>query len=208
MFCTTESTDGTDSLQCTSDRQSMGRCGIQTYERDLEGQFQYFSDAMTGGERASQMDYCPFITAESGFSCTDGDQSQMPGSLIAANSRCVQGENLIADDTAVGAVCVEVSCKFKVVSVRYSGNIEWHSCYEGETLTVNGGALQGKIVCPKYADVCNTLNRKVDESQGPRTRAAIMGVRGNDGNTDGSVTAAIFAPLLFIFLAVSTIMAP
>ncbi|ORC83907.1 surface protease GP63 [Trypanosoma theileri] len=177
MFCTTESTEGPESLQCTSDRQSLGSCSITTTTdgNPLPEQFQYFSENKKVGSRPPQiMDYCPFIMALPQKSCTDGDQSKMPGSVIAANSRCVQGENLKAKNAAVGAVCVEVSCKFNKVIVRYSGNDNWYSCPEGKNLTVNGDVLNGKIVCPKYADVCNTINKTLDESQGPATDPDIV----------------------------------
>ncbi|ORC85347.1 putative surface protease GP63, putative,metallopeptidase [Trypanosoma theileri] len=176
MFCTTKSTDSSDSpagLQCTSDRQSLGRCssiGAIPVKNDLPVGFRYFSDSKTvGSEAREQMDFCPFITANQGYSCVTGEEkNKMPGSVIANNSRCVEGKDLkTKNDAAVGAVCVEVSCKFNKVSVRYSGNNDWHSCPEEENLTLNGTVLQGKIVCPKYADVCNTINRTLDESQGP-----------------------------------------
>ncbi|ORC83910.1 surface protease GP63, partial [Trypanosoma theileri] len=177
MFCTTKSGDIPDTpagLQCTSDRQSLGRCssiGAKTVE-DLPKQFQYFSEdtKRVGSDSSEHMDYCPFIKALPQKSCINGEQSQMPESVIANNSRCVEGGDLktIKDEAAVGAVCVEVSCKFKKVSLRYSGNDKWYSCHEGENLTVKGDVLKGKIVCPKYADVCNTINKTLDESQGPQ----------------------------------------
>ncbi|ORC83909.1 surface protease GP63 [Trypanosoma theileri] len=175
MFCTTEATDGTESLQCTSDRQSLGSCSSfgakKKDNKPLPEHFRYFSENnKVGSQEPAQMDYCPFIKAKHGYSCISGEQSNMPESKIGINSRCVEGKDLKADNNAaVGAVCVEVSCKFKKVIVRYSGNDKWYSCPEGENLTVNGTALQGKIVCPKYADVCNTINKTLDESQGPST---------------------------------------
>ncbi|ORC85349.1 surface protease GP63 [Trypanosoma theileri] len=170
MFCTAKSGDIPESLQCTSDRQSLGRCSIQPYERNIPQQFQYFSEEKKVGSAPSeQMDYCPFIKALPQKSCISGEQNQMPGSKIGINSRCVEGNELRADNNAaVGAVCVEVSCKFNKVIVRYSGDEEWHSCHEGENLTVKGDVLKGEIVCPKYADVCNTINKTLDESQGPQ----------------------------------------
>ncbi|ORC85351.1 surface protease GP63 [Trypanosoma theileri] len=172
MFCTAKSGDIPESLQCTSDRQSMGSCssiGANPVKNDLPVGFRYFSEKKkVGSLPLEQMDYCPFIMAKPGYSCISGEESNnVPGSKIANNSRCVEGNGLTANSAAVGAVCVEVSCKFKKVIVRYSGNNEWHSCHEGENLTVNGSVLQGKIVCPKYADVCNTINKTLDESQGP-----------------------------------------
>ncbi|ORC81751.1 surface protease GP63 [Trypanosoma theileri] len=173
MFCTTKSDDIPDApagLQCTSDRQSMGRCSsIESKTvKDLPEHFRYFSENnKVGSDSSEHMDYCPFITSTEGYSCINGVQSQMPGSVIANNSRCVEGNELKAANAAVGAVCVEVSCKFNKVIVRYSGNNEWYSCPEGKNLTVNGSVLQGKIVCPKYADVCNTINKTLDESEGP-----------------------------------------
>ncbi|ORC81755.1 surface protease GP63 [Trypanosoma theileri] len=176
MFCTSTSTDSSESLQCTSDRQSLGRCssiGASPVKNDLPVGFQYFSEntKKVGSEESEQMDYCPFIKALPQKSCIDGEQNQMPGSVIANNSRCVQGKELktIKDEAAVGAVCVEVSCKFKKVIVRYSGNNDWYSCPEGKNLTVKGDVLKGEIVCPKYADVCNTINKTLDESKGPAT---------------------------------------
>ncbi|ORC85350.1 surface protease GP63, partial [Trypanosoma theileri] len=181
MFCTTESTDFPAGLKCTSDRQSLGSCssiGANPVAKPLPEQFQYFSGNTNkvGSEESEQMDFCPFIMAKKGYSCITGEEkNKMPGSVIANNSRCVEGKGLkTKEEAAVGAVCVEVSCKFKKVIVRYSGNNEWHSCHEGENLTVNGTALQGKIVCPKYADVCNTINKTLDESQGPATNPDIV----------------------------------
>ncbi|ORC83908.1 surface protease GP63 [Trypanosoma theileri] len=171
MFCTTKSSKGTESLRCTSDRQSLGTCSsieAKPVEKDLPARFQYFSDdKKVGSDSSEQMDYCPFIKALPQKSCISGERNQMPGSVIANNSRCVEGNGLTANNAAVGAVCVEVSCKFNKVIVRYSGNDEWYSCPEGKNLTVDGTVLQGKIVCPKYADVCNTINKTLDESQGP-----------------------------------------
>ncbi|ORC85346.1 surface protease GP63 [Trypanosoma theileri] len=175
MFCTTKSGDIPESLQCTSDRQSMGRCssiGANPVKNDLPVGFRYFSDSKTvGSEESEEMDYCPFVKALPQKSCISVEKSNnMPGSKIGMNSRCVEGKELkTKDDAAVGAVCVEVSCKFNKVIVRYSGNDKWYSCPEGTNLTVNGSVLQGKIVCPKYADVCNTINKTLDESQGPAT---------------------------------------
>ncbi|ORC83911.1 putative peptidase M8, partial [Trypanosoma theileri] len=173
MFCTTERAATPESLQCTSDRQSLGSCSIIGAKKEnLSGEFQYFSDTTRiGSEESEQMDYCPFILAKPGYSCINGEQrTKMPGSVIANNSRCVEGKGLTANNNAaVGAVCVEVSCKFNKVIVRYSGNKEWYSCPEGKNLTVNGDLLKGEIVCPKYADVCNTINKTLDESQGPAT---------------------------------------
>ncbi|ORC85353.1 surface protease GP63 [Trypanosoma theileri] len=179
MFCTTKSTVGTESLQCTSDRQSMGSCSsieAKLVNKGIPKQFQYFSENnKVGSEESEQMDYCPFIKAKVGYSCINGVQSKMPESKIGINSRCVEGKDLKTDKkAAVGAVCVEVSCKFNKVIVRYNGNDKWYNCPEGKNLTVKESVLQGKIVCPKYADVCNTINKTLDESQGPATDPDIV----------------------------------
>ncbi|ORC83913.1 putative surface protease GP63, putative,metallopeptidase [Trypanosoma theileri] len=178
MFCTTKSGDNPNipaGLQCTSDRQSLGTCSSIEAKKTVDNlaeHFQYFSENnKVGSEESEQMDYCPIIMAKKGYSCINGEQrNKMPGSLIVNNSRCVEGNELktIKDEAAVGAVCVEVSCKFNKVIVRYSGNDKWHSCPEGKNLTVNGSVLKGEIVCPKYADVCNTINKTLDELQGPQ----------------------------------------
>ncbi|KAH9586625.1 Peptidase M8 [Trypanosoma melophagium] len=83
-----------------------------------------------------------------------------------------------------------------LVGAGYYTALTMGACPEGGTLTVQGESLNGEIVCPKYADVCNTIDSGIERG------------RGRSRESDGDVAAAILAPLLFIFLAVSTIMAP
>ncbi|KAH9579821.1 Peptidase M8 [Trypanosoma melophagium] len=45
--------------------------------------------------------------------------------------------------------------------------MKWHACAEGTKLNVDTTELKGRIVCPKYDDVCNTINRTLDAVEGP-----------------------------------------
>ncbi|ORC91039.1 surface protease GP63 [Trypanosoma theileri] len=171
MFCTTEHTDKT-LLQCTSDRHALGTCLLQElkhtpYYRGTTSPYLYFEKGHWGSPEGELMDYCPFITANNDNWCTDGIADKMPGSVIAPNSRCVKGVGLKVNEKNIGDVCVNVSCKYNVVSVKYKGNEKWHLCAEGTKLEVNTNELKGQIVCPKYADVCNTINVTLDELEGP-----------------------------------------
>ncbi|KEG05188.1 surface protease GP63, partial [Trypanosoma grayi] len=100
-------------LRCTSDRQALGTCAIENHTK-LPEMYRYFEktdgDIQRGGRREDMMDYCPIIVADKGYSCIDGTESKMPGSLVGASSRCVEGNNLKVGDKVVGDVCVRVAC--------------------------------------------------------------------------------------------------
>ncbi|KEG05971.1 putative surface protease GP63, putative,metallopeptidase [Trypanosoma grayi] len=149
-------------LRCTSDRQALGKCVTGKYD-DLPAIYSYFKTPtddgkVLGGRREDMMDYCPIIVADKGFSCTDGNESNMPGSLIRENSRCVEGKDLKVGDTPIGDVCVQMKCARGGVYFRIAGNNTWYGCPEGGSRNVTKikGALTGTIVCPNVSDVCPT----------------------------------------------------
>ncbi|KEG07190.1 putative peptidase M8 [Trypanosoma grayi] len=158
MFCT-GSTDE-KKLRCTSDRQALGTCVTKEYE-NLPERYQYFETKggkMRGGRREDMMDYCPIVVAGKGFSCIDGDRSVMPGSLVGANSRCVEGKNLTVLGNEVGDVCVHVACFYGSVYVQYAGAPTYYFCPEGRSLRAHGDFDgYGNITCPRYEDVCTTM---------------------------------------------------
>ncbi|KEG05606.1 surface protease GP63, partial [Trypanosoma grayi] len=102
MFCT----DSTDKkLRCTSDRQALGTCVIENHTKipEIYSYFKMTKDnKMPGGRREDMMDYCPIIVASTGFSCIDGTESKMPGSLIREDSRCVHGNGLTVKGKPIG----------------------------------------------------------------------------------------------------------
>ncbi|KEG07354.1 putative surface protease GP63 [Trypanosoma grayi] len=164
MFC---DSSYDDKLRCTSDRQALGTCVIQTYE-EIPDAYKYFNaegGKILGGRREDMMDYCPIIVADKGFSCIDGNRSKMPGSLVGANSRCVRGNDLTVLGEAVGDVCVHVACFEGSVYVQYAGAPTYYLCPQGKFLKVHGDfAKGGSIACPRYEDVCTAMLPEAESS--------------------------------------------
>ncbi|EKF33604.1 surface protease GP63, putative,metallopeptidase, putative [Trypanosoma cruzi marinkellei] len=164
MFCTTES-----SLRsCTSDRLGLGRCAMKLYDTLLPPQFQYFSNPKLGGVPDRLMDFCPYIQPSIKTRCSDGDKALMRGSRVGPTSRCLRGDGLADSKGLVGDVCAEVSREKGEVSVRYLGDDNWHKRPEGSSITPAGLFMEGKILCPKYDDVCivfDTINGSGDVSR-------------------------------------------
>ncbi|EKF28536.1 surface protease GP63, putative,metallopeptidase, putative [Trypanosoma cruzi marinkellei] len=150
MFCTAKSS----LLLCTSDLLALGYCAIELYDAPLPPQFQYFSDPKLGGPSRSLMDFCPYIRASRKTKCRNGDATVMRGSRVGLTSRCLTGDGLADSMGPIGDVCAEVSCENGEVSVRYLGDDTWHKCPEGGSITPTGVFTEGKILCPKYNDVC------------------------------------------------------
>ncbi|PWV18491.1 putative surface protease GP63 [Trypanosoma cruzi] len=154
MFCTVKSS----LLQCTSDRLGLGHCTIYLYDAPLPPQFQYFSDPNLGGAPNTLMDFCPYIELHEITSCSNGDATVMRGSRVGPRSKCLKGDGLADSRGFVGDVCAEVSCENGEVSVRYLGDDKWHKCPEGSSITPTGLFMQGRILCPKYDDVCTVID--------------------------------------------------
>ncbi|RNC49149.1 GP63 group I member a protein [Trypanosoma cruzi] len=163
MFCTAESR----LFSCTSDRLGLGHCTIELYDAPLPPQYQYFSNPKLGGSPGFFMDFCPYIEAYFNTWCTDGEADVMRGSRVGPTSKCLKGDGLADFMGRIGDVCAEVSCDKGEVSVRYLGDDAWHKCPEGSSITPTGLFTGGRILCPKYDDVCivfNTINGTGDVS--------------------------------------------
>ncbi|RNF08927.1 surface protease GP63, partial [Trypanosoma cruzi] len=151
-------------LSCTSDRLALGRCTIHLYDAPLPPQFQYFSNPKLGGESENLMDFCPYIEKHDGTWCSNGNATLMRGSRVGPTSECLKGDGLADSRGFIGDVCAEVSCDKGEVSVRYLGDDAWHKCPEGSSITPAGLFTRGRILCPKYDDVCifiDTINGDV-----------------------------------------------
>ncbi|ESS55029.1 surface protease GP63 [Trypanosoma cruzi Dm28c] len=160
MFCTAESR----LLLCTSDRLDLGYCAMELYYIPLPPQFQYFSNPKLGGESDHLMDYCPYIEKYVNAGCSNGNATLMRGSRVGPTSKCLKGDGLADSRGFIGDVCAEVSCDKGEVSVRYLGDDAWHKCPEGSSITPAGLFTEGRILCPKYDDVCiviDTINGDV-----------------------------------------------
>ncbi|RNC49958.1 GP63 group I member a protein [Trypanosoma cruzi] len=163
MFCTAESR----LLSCTSDRLALGYCALKLYDAPLPPQFQYFSNPKLGGSPDLLMDFCPYIEEYANAGCSDGNATDMRGSRVGPTSKCLKGDGLADFMGFIGDVCAEVSCDKGEVSVRYLGDDAWHKCPEGSSITPTGLFMKGRILCPKYDDVCiviDTINGTGDVS--------------------------------------------
>ncbi|KAF8295947.1 putative surface protease GP63 [Trypanosoma cruzi] len=163
MFCTARSS----LLSCTSDRLALGHCAMKFYDAPLPPQFQYFSNPKLGGVPDLLMDFCPYIRPNIKTRCSNGDATVMRGSRVGPRSKCLKGDGIADFMGPVGDVCAEVSCDKGEVSVRYLGDDKWHKCPEGSSITPAGLFTGGRILCPKYDDVCivfDTINGGGDVS--------------------------------------------
>ncbi|EAN91492.1 surface protease GP63, putative [Trypanosoma cruzi] len=156
MFCTAESS----LLLCTSDRLALGYCTIELHDAPLPPQFQYFLNPKLGGAPDLLMDFCPYIETYANTSCSNGDATVMRGSRVGPTSKCLKGDGLADFVGFIGDVCAEVSCEKGEVSVRYLGDDAWHKCPEGGSITPTGLFMQGRILCPKYDDVCTFIDAR------------------------------------------------
>ncbi|EAN97548.1 putative surface protease GP63 [Trypanosoma cruzi] len=154
MFCTAE----TGLFLCTSDRLALGYCTIHLYTAELPSQYQYFSNLKLGGALNTLMDFCPYIRPNIKTRCSNGDATVVRGSRVGPRSKCLKGDGLADFMGLVGDVCAEVSCEKGEVSVRYLGDDAWHKCPEGGSITPTGLFMQGRILCPKYDDVCTVID--------------------------------------------------
>ncbi|RNC48187.1 GP63 group I member a protein [Trypanosoma cruzi] len=154
MFCTVNSS----LLSCTSDRLALGYCAMKLYDAPLPPQYQYFSNPKLGGAPNTLMDFCPYIRPRSETRCSNGDATVMRGSRVGPKSRCLKGDGLADFMGRIGDVCAEVSCGKGEVSVRHLGGDAWHKCPEGSSITPAGLFKRGRILCPKYDDVCTVID--------------------------------------------------
>lgn len=158
-------------LSCTSDHMALGSCAILHYDH-VPPQYRYFDDPTASGSESNWMDYCPFIQPYSNTKCADGNPHVLPGCRLGPTSRCVRGENLYFIWRRLGDVCADVRCDNGTVSLRFIHEVTWMVCPEGSQITLTG-VLRGKIVCPKYSQICRETGSdksKVDLSQWCRTR--------------------------------------
>ncbi|KEG08395.1 surface protease GP63 [Trypanosoma grayi] len=153
MFCN-ESTGAV--LYCTFDQRALGRCTLTSHKMNVPQSYRYFAESNLGGNGIDLMDYCPIIAAYENSRCSDGEQELLPGSRVSPNSRCVKGDSLRVFATDIGDVCVDVRCDNDVVSVRYLGDDAWYACPEGSYITPRRTFSSGRIVCPKYIQMCRS----------------------------------------------------
>ncbi|ORC81074.1 surface protease GP63, partial [Trypanosoma theileri] len=157
MFCVDESYD----LHCTTDRTALGKCSLQFLPWDyVQSEFNYFPRYPRGSAYSDWMDFCPAIEPTFETSCEFGYEREMPGSIVSSTSRCLKVDFVRLRNKGVMSnvkgICAEVKCENGTLKVRYKGNKNWYECPEGDSIdNINGSVFDdGRILCPKYADVC------------------------------------------------------
>ncbi|PWV11799.1 putative surface protease GP63 [Trypanosoma cruzi] len=154
MFCTAESS----LFLCTSDRLALGGCTLKLYDAPLPPQFRCFLNPKIGGMSEHLMDFCPYIEKYNDGRCSNGNATAMRGSRVGPRSKCLKGDGLADSRGFTGDVCAEMSCEKGEVSVRYLGDDTWHKCPEGSSITPTAFFAGGRILCPKYDDVCTVID--------------------------------------------------
>ncbi|KEG06574.1 major surface protease [Trypanosoma grayi] len=214
MFC-----NGSSGVpRCTSDRLYLGFCDIVVYNEALKPQYQYFANASFGGSAVQMTDYCPVITPAKDAGCTN-NLNTLPGSRVGPTSRCLKGESLSIERNAIGDVCVEVACNSSdTLQVRYHGDDTWHHCPEGSSVTPGAPFTDGRIICPRYSDVCPTLACPAGGGACSSGNDASEGAPGGDGDnasfhknqssqgSDGALSAFIPVPLLVFVLGICSML--
>ncbi|ORC92885.1 putative surface protease GP63 [Trypanosoma theileri] len=153
MFCTKKF----KGPRCTSDRLALGNCDLESFGRTLPLQYQYFTETSIAGGGRQLTDHCPVIKPAVRGVCTDVE-NYWPGSRVGPESRCLHGDSLHIGNRFVGDVCVEVSCNVSgILYLRYLGEDNWYPCPEGGGIIPKKPFTKGRILCPKYMDVCVTL---------------------------------------------------
>ncbi|ORC83439.1 surface protease GP63 [Trypanosoma theileri] len=169
MFCD----EVKPAVQCTSDRFALGRCTKEMpkeIEKKLPLDYLILFNSITSDPEKDLMDDYPIIKPFSSTSCEKGTETQMPGSVVGKESRCLKGENLTLkepneDGPFVGDICAKVKCdkNTKKVSVQYSGTKDWQECKDGKVdVTGSTEFASGSILCPNYTEVCNDFSEVRD----------------------------------------------
>lgn len=152
FFC--NETRSSDMYFCRPDRTGFGYCTLMAHYKYIPPEFRYFSNEHLGGD-LRDMDYCPYVEPYPGATCTSGTALISRGSFIGENARCVKGVDLRFSGKPVGDVCVNTNCDHtkKEVSVQFLGG-KWQKCEEKKEIIPVNGQLTGKIICPRYDEVC------------------------------------------------------
>ncbi|ORC84283.1 surface protease GP63, partial [Trypanosoma theileri] len=169
MFCK----EVKSSLQCTSDRFSLGMCskdpgkGVQIPDE----YFSLFTPILKDTDD-DLMDGYPIIKPFITTSCEEGTVEYMPGSIVSNISRCLKGvglqlreQNVKKKHLLVGDICADVKCDDNKVHIRYKGNDSWHVCNEENSVITpakDSAFSSGTIQCPKYSEVCNEKKKSTE----------------------------------------------
>ena len=152
---------------CLSGRTGRGICYISSYTKELNTQYQYYSDPTKGGYEPA--DYCPVAFAPSDenyyypTSCSFGKIDEFPSSLaqeIGNSSVCMissltpqNGSGLSEYRNKMRSMCYPITCDntSKTVTIKI-GPFTISCPKEGGEKTLDG--YTGSIFCPDYNLVC------------------------------------------------------
>ena len=148
---------------CSPSRLSKGECKIYNFD-SIPEEYQYFSNPNIGG--FSIVDYCPVSfrsTDNSDYyptSCHSGTPRYSEyGERMGNNSFCFVSSlipySIFELNITTHAICYKTGCNRNTKQVTvYIGSSSVNCPTNGGNVTFSG--FKGRIICPKYSDVCDT----------------------------------------------------
>ena len=150
---------------CSSGRLSKTIHKLIEYENELPEVYRYFQDYHKLGGIES-IDYCPVSMSSSNI-IYSGSCSQVKntpntniGESFSSHSFCALSSLVISDvndqtltDKPVEAVCFEMFCSEKSLSIKY-GDYYFVCPREGGKIQPNGNEFSGYLLCPDYNLIC------------------------------------------------------
>ena len=150
--------------KCSPSRISKGRCQILNYT-SIPAQYQYFENPNIGGFLYA--DYCPVSYSSNDdnnyfpTNCQFGISSLSEyGEKIGNNSFCFISSLIpyyFSTDLEVTthAICYRVGCNKNTRQIIvYIGSLSVNCPTDGGNVTFSN--FRGRIICPKYSELCNT----------------------------------------------------
>lgn len=157
MFCT----EALNYPTCDADHRLLGFCSIRKYAAPMPSAFQYFVDDTVVGTSGPFMDFCPIVEMRYDSHCLDGEEDDMPGSVVGANSRCFDITPMRFDDddrfSRIGGICAEVLCEDCHYSIRVKGASFYTRCTPGVKHDLSALSSQfknGSLICPQFSEMC------------------------------------------------------
>ena len=159
-----------DEPKCSSSRTLKSSCYINNYPKDIEKEYQYFSNPKQGGFYSAN--YCPvpyeLYNSNNYYPnhCQLGT-STLPkdyGETIGENSFCFMSSLLpesSSNEISQMAICYEIECDTRNSNIGVKLGNENIICPTEGGVINNISGFKGSIECPKYSDMCNAKDNIV-----------------------------------------------
>ena len=181
-FCT-----NTAATLCSASHLEKGKCKIVDYGKDLDEDYQYFTDPEIGGNAFT--DYCPLVS--SAESCRGSNRANVEyGEKFCDDCRCIEGNfGLSSSTSSLRASCHEVDCVDGVVVISVSGT-KVYCEQDGQMMQVEG--FKGKLKCPNYNTICVTPSC-VNNCYGDKCYDGVC-----ESSTSFSITRILMLAIIFV----------